>query len=371
MTLTKLTSYEAICLIIILFLNTIIFELPNSFIKLCNSGAIINVIFVSILAFIFFFSTYKLLRNMNNTDLLTTSEFIGGIKLKKLIGISYISYIILYASTILRDFSETLHITFLYHLPLYIIIALLIIPAAFSAIQKNITFTTTIFIIPFIIVSLIIVFFNIFYNLSISKLFPIFGHNLTSELISGSSNIFAFSGLGYIFFILPYLNQSDLNQGKTIKISFIIITLLLFFSILSLILGLPFVRYMTELSPIYLLTRSGEIGEFVESPEVLLLFIWILSLISLLSTTILSVKYLIRKTFNLPDTTDLVPLISNSIFLIAIIPNSISQIKYIEISIMKYFSIILIFIISGLIIFLGNQKYKRLNLKGDIKINEY
>lgn len=371
MTLTKLTSYEAICLIIILFLNTIILELPNSFIKLCNSGAILNVIFISILAFIFFFLSYMLLKNMNNTDLLTASEFLGGTKLKYIIGISYIIYITLYTSIILRDFSETLHITFLYYLPLYFIILILLIPATISGIQKRLAFNPTIFIVPFIIFSLIIVFFNIFFNLKISKLFPILGYNLTSELITGSSNIFAFSGLGYIFFILPYLDQSDLNQGKTLKISFIIISLLLLFSILALILGLPFVRYMTELSPVYLLTRSGEVGEFVESPEVLFLFIWILSLICLLSVTIFSLRYLLNKTFNLPNTIELVPLISNVIFLISIIPNSISQIKFIENTIMKYFSLILIFIVSGLIIFLSHNKYNRLNVKGDLKQNEY
>lgn len=59
----KIGNFEAIALILTVMLNHIILNLPKSIIQSTSSGAILNVIFVSLVALIIVYLITKLLKN--------------------------------------------------------------------------------------------------------------------------------------------------------------------------------------------------------------------------------------------------------------------------------------------------------------------
>ena len=56
----KIGKFEAICLILIIIVNEIVLNVPNLIINITGSSAVINTIFISIIAIIFAYFIYKL-----------------------------------------------------------------------------------------------------------------------------------------------------------------------------------------------------------------------------------------------------------------------------------------------------------------------
>lgn len=63
MTENKIGNIEAIALILTVMINHIILNLPKSIISSTSSGAILNVIFISLLALVIVYLIYQLLKN--------------------------------------------------------------------------------------------------------------------------------------------------------------------------------------------------------------------------------------------------------------------------------------------------------------------
>ncbi|MDO5557255.1 MAG: GerAB/ArcD/ProY family transporter [Clostridia bacterium] len=356
----KLTSYQSVSLILIVIVNHLILDLPNNFIDDCGSGAILNSIYVIFLGFIFCMVLIKLFKNFSNSDLLDISEFLGGKVLKNFIGILFIAYLLFTLSILLRDFAEGLTLTYFPQMPLFIILILFLIPPAISnKMGFKVIIKANSFIVPITLLSFIIVSISTISSFQIQKAFPILGYGSYKTFFVGSSNIFAFSGLGFLYFIAPMLNNKQ-DFKKITYISFWITSFLLFFSIVSLILSFSFLRFLNELSPIYLLVRATNYGQFFQRPEAIFMFIWILSFIAYLSSLIIFLLYVVKKTIKVKNPNSLSLLICNIIFVIAIIPTSIWQVKYLQSVFYKYLSLILFGVIGLTILILANIKQKKL-----------
>ena len=87
MNLSKLGSLEAIAFTIIVMLNNIVLNLPKSILSKCGSSSIINVIYISIIGFIFLSIILKLFKKFKGYDILDISEFLGGKAFKIIVGI--------------------------------------------------------------------------------------------------------------------------------------------------------------------------------------------------------------------------------------------------------------------------------------------
>lgn len=112
MSFSKIGSIEAIAFIAIIILNHIVLNLPKSILHSCGSSSILNVIYITILVFIFLFIVFKLFKNFKNSDILDVSNFLGGKFLESIIGILFIAYFIMTSATLLRNFSEILILTY-------------------------------------------------------------------------------------------------------------------------------------------------------------------------------------------------------------------------------------------------------------------
>jgi hypothetical protein len=185
---------------------------------------------------------------------------------------------------------------------------------------------------------------------------PILGYGINTTFFSGMSNLFAFSGLAYIYFLGPLLNEpKDIKKISYISIGISAFYLLL--SVTALLVSFADTLTINELSPVYFLIRSTNWGTFLQRPDALFILGWILSLMSYLSITIWSVSNIFKKITKIQNTKILTYLFATLIFIVTLLPKNISDISFIQNTVFRYFTIILVFIISFLILLFANIKY--------------
>ena len=104
----RIGKIEAICLMIMVTVNEIIFNIPNYVIIHCGSSSWITVSLHFALAIIFGLFISKFFKSFESQDLVDVSEFLGGKVLKWIIGALYVLLFIAVSSYILRYFSNLL-----------------------------------------------------------------------------------------------------------------------------------------------------------------------------------------------------------------------------------------------------------------------
>ena len=83
----KLGKIDSIFIIAIIMISKLILNIPYYIVNLVGTGAIINIIYVSIVDFIFLLISLKLFKNFENSDILDISEFLGGKILKIIVAL--------------------------------------------------------------------------------------------------------------------------------------------------------------------------------------------------------------------------------------------------------------------------------------------
>ena len=94
MNYTKLGNFEAICLIVVLFINHIVLNLPQMILNSSGSASVLNTIYILILVLIFTMLILKLLKEFTGLDIIDISEYLVEKIQKIIIGILCIFYIL-------------------------------------------------------------------------------------------------------------------------------------------------------------------------------------------------------------------------------------------------------------------------------------
>lgn len=371
MNLYRIGKIEAIAIIVVFMLNHLVLNLPKVFFETAGSASWLNALYVFLLALIFLFIILKLFKNFQGMDILDISKFLGGNKLKIIIGILFIIYFLVIPSSLLRDLCRSLNIIYFHNIPTSLLLLVFLIVAVIAnRIGNNVIIKTTAIITSIVLLNLGITFFLAFSKADLYNVFPILGNGISEVFLSGSSNIFSFSGIVVLYFIMPMLkNSKEFNKIGIWGISISGIYLVL--GVLSLLLSFSSVIEIYDFSPIYLIIRSTQIGKFLQRPESLFMFFWILSLMTYISVCIMLCCTIFKKIANTRKANPLTYFFASILFSLALAPENISQVKFIEDVIYKYFSLILIFLLSSGILILANIKYRRKNMKLEgIKTNE-
>lgn len=356
---SKLSKIEAIAFIVIIILNHIVLNLPKALLDTCGSSTPLNLIFVIILLFIFLSLILKFWNPFGNSDILDVSEFLGGKILKSILGFAFLCYFLLLTGIIIRNFSEILKLLYLEKAPIILIILVFLIGGiianrfGFSTITKS-----NLIIVPLVMISLLIAFFCIFYRFEIRRIFPIFGNGINQTFFSGISNISAFTGLAFLYFLKPLLKEpKDFN--KVTYSSFGISAFYLFLSVTTLLFSFADVLTINELSPVYLLIRGTNFGRFLQRPDALFMLVWILSLLSYISISIWIILHVFNKTYKVQNTKFTIYGICSVLLIIALIPRNIAIIRFIQTTIFRYYTFILGFIISFFVFFFAYLKQRK------------
>lgn len=358
---TKLGLFEAISFVLIVITNKIILNLPKNIIVKCGTSAWINVIFISIIALFFTMLIVKLFKKFEGYNILDISNYLGGNFFKSLIGIAYLAIFILIATIVLRDFSETLKIVYYSNSPLTFIMLFFVIGTilgnklGLKAIAK-----ANLFIMPIVIFSIFIICISSFKNFEFQRLLPILGNGVDSTFISGFTNLFSYSGLAYLFFIMPYLKNC--KQFKKISIiSIVVSSIYLFLSVFCLTLVFSYVSVTDEFNSMYLLTRTLKFGRFFQRVDAVFILLFIMACLSYLTITLFLILDIFKKITNIKDTKAMSYCFATLILGLALLPKNISIIRTIQYNIFKNLILYFVFGFSTLILILANIKKKREN----------
>ena len=359
MNYTKLGNFEAICLIVVLFVNHMVLNLPQMILDNSGTAAVLNCIYILALVLIFALIITKLFKNFLGLDIIDISEYLGGKFLKILVGILCISYLIIEAAFLTRMFSKNLLLVYFSNYPVSFIIFLLLFVAVVANLfgSKSIIKTNTI-ILPIALFSILVTSIFVIDLFRIERPLPILGNGADKIFLTGASNIFAFNGLFFLFFISPMLNQKE-NSSKVAFISTLICGIFLILSIATLVYAFSDIYTISRISPIYFIIVNSRLSAFLERPEMIFIFIWTLALMSFISIAVMFCLNIFKKLTNMKETKSLSAAVCAIIFVISLLINNIFTLEKFANAFYKYGSLILIFGIFTLILIGANIKKRR------------
>lgn len=355
----KIGKIEAICLITMVTVNEIIFNIPNFVILNSGSSSWMTVLmhFLVILIFTIFLS--KFFKELGVKDIVDCSEYIGGKALKWIIGISYILLFVGVSSYILRYFSNILELIYFNDTPISFLLLLFLIGSIFAAKHGIKTIShVNLMLFPIILLSLLVILFSTFNDLVPQRIFPILGFGAYKTFISGFSSIFTFGSIAYLFFLMPILKNPE-DYKNTAIISVIISGIYIFFSVLCLIMMFPFAAFTDETLSMYLLARRISFGKFFQRIDAIFILFWILSIFVYISFNINFINLIFKKLINIKYSNQLNYSITLIIFSIALFFTSIASMKVILNIYIKYAFIGLCLVTSFIILWLAYLKHKR------------
>lgn len=357
----KIGKLEAASLIIMITINQIILNLPNTIIMNTGSSAWINVIYISIIAIIFCLLICKLFKPFPSDDILDVSEYLGGKLLKTIIGILYILFFIFIAAILLRYLAGSLKLVYFEKTPIVFLLLLFLAPVVISGkLGIKAISEVNLILMPALLISLLIILFSTAKNFIPENIYPIMGFGIDKTFLVGLSNIFAFSGFAYLYFLIPILKNPE-DFRKIAISSTIISAIYLFLSVICLLMIFPYISFTDEILSVYLLTRMIEFGRFFQRVDAIFIFVWILSILSFLTFSSYLITNIFKKLTGIKYHKEMIYSVASLIFSISLIAKNIANIKFLQNVIFKYLIIILVFIITPIILILANLKLKRRN----------
>ena len=359
MNYSKLGNFEAICLIVVLFINHIVLNLPQMILNSAGTASILNTIYILILVLLFTILVLKLLKKFIGQDIIDISEYLGGKPLKILIGSLCILYLIFETVFLTRMFSHNLLIVYFPSYPIsFIIFLFLFIGVVANIVGKKSIIKTNTIIVPIALFSIIFTFVFVADMLRVERALPIFDNGLDKIFLTGASNIFAFNGLFFLFFILPMLNRKE-DTSKVTLWSVLICGIFLILSIAILIFAFSDIYSVSRLSPIYFIIINSRLSAFLERPEAIFIFIWTLALMSFINIAIMFILNIFKKMTNIKEPKYLAVSVCSIIFALSMVLNSLYNFETIANAFYKYGTLALIFGIFTLILIFANIKKRK------------
>ena len=277
MSKSKIGTVEAIMIILTIIVAHTILSLPKNILTSMKSASILNLIYVSIIVVALGYLVYRLLRNFPGLDIVDISELVGGKIFKNIIGAIFMVYFVISASMLLRNFSESLKVIYYPMTDIFFIVAFFIIPVCYAnRLDFNATSKTNLIVVPIVLVAIVVLFATNMKQFSLQKMFPIFGEGAVNTFVLGLSNISAFGGIVYLYFLPPLLKEPE-KMKKITLISIGITALYLILSVATLLFIFSFFITTDEITPLYNATRYIELGDFFQRLESVFLIIFSVS----------------------------------------------------------------------------------------------
>lgn len=132
----KLNKFEAICLILIITIVEIILSMPEYLTKNVGTGAIINILYISIIGIFLCFIICKIFKNFPSSDILDISEFLGGSFLKFILSFLFIFFLLLSISIAISNFTHLIKSLYFKNYSALFIMLFFIAILAFSSMKR-------------------------------------------------------------------------------------------------------------------------------------------------------------------------------------------------------------------------------------------
>lgn len=355
---SKIGKVEAIGAIVIIMITHIIINLPQNLIQSTGSATPLNVIYISLITLLFAYILSKLFSYFPGYDIFDIAEYLGGKGLKIFLQFLFIIYLIGMAGLVLRAFALNLQIIYFTNIDIatillvFLIAAVIVCKLGFKAVIKG-----NLIFLPLILLSMLILFASTLNNFGIEHFLPALGYGFNETFITGTSNIYAFSGVDILFLLIPYLkNPKDFKKISLISIG--ISAIHLFLAVIASMFLVPSNLSFEPIFTVYFAARRISLGSFLERLDPLFIFIWIISIFSYLSIWIYFITNIFKKATKLKVTSPMTYAFATLIFSVALIITNAGQLINILSTLYKYVPLIFSFVLCFGILILAVIKKK-------------
>lgn len=311
------------------------------------------------------FIVCKLYKKFIGISFLDITEFLGGKILKFIVGIAFLLYFIFTASIVLCKAVNCLQIVYypMTH-PNYTVLLFVITSIIACNLKNNGFLRATFIILPVVIVAIFFIFVGNLKNFNYENIFPIMGNGWNITFLEGTTNLFTFGGIAYIFFLPQNLKRPD----KFLSISLIstaISSVLLTFITATIIL--MFNKNVTsgQLFPLYIAVRYIEFGAFFQRLDSAFLLIMNIAICSFLGIYANLCVGIIKEIANVSDSKPLSYSFGLLLYACTILIDSNFELEFMQNEFFKIFFFVIISL-GFIVLILANSKKMLLN-KGACK----
>lgn len=239
------------------------------------------------------------------------------------------------------------------------IIALFIIAiCTANKLDFNASLKTNLLILPLVLASIVFLFFANMNKFVPQRILPIFGDGLFNTFVLGLTNLSAFGGIAYLYFLPPYLKEPE-KMKKISLISTGISAIYLILCVSTLLFMFSFFINTNEITPLYNATRYIEFGSFFQRLESVFLLIWILAFACYLSIVSKFAMNIFKKLTNIETKKPLIDVFGLLIFGISLIPKNYAISDKFETDIYPYLVLGIVFFLGISILILANILKKK------------
>lgn len=271
----------------------------------------------------------------------------------------FISYFMISSSLLLREFSEALKLVYYPMTNVFFVILFFIIAIGITnKLNFNDTLKTNLIIIPFVLISGILLFIANIKNFNYDTIFPILGDGFINTFVLGIGNIYSFASITVLYFLPPLLKKIQ-DFKKISVISIIIFIIYLILTICTISFMFSFFMSEDEILPLYAAARYIQIGTFFVRLESIFLLIWIILFACYLSIACKFSMLVFKKITNIKEPKILAYPFAILMFAISLIPNTYATVKQYESNIYPYISLAFNYIFCILLLIFANLKRKK------------
>lgn len=270
---TKFVSnFSIVCFLINFTLSQLILSLPIIFSRSVGTAGYILSIYVALLVFILMSLMTKLYKPFYGINLFTIAEYVGGKITSKILSLLYTIVFVILTVLFLREVSETMKILLFDTTPILVIsifFAVSMILGATAGLEGIVRACA--YVIPIAIFGVIITLIFAIPYFDINRIYPIWGHGISTLLSEGFLRISAYLGFIYLFDLVNYVSSK--KQFKKIYtlyvvVSFIIITITLLAN--TLIFAYPYTD--SNFFALYEIAKLTTLNSFFLRSEIIYIF---------------------------------------------------------------------------------------------------
>ncbi|WP_461207587.1 GerAB/ArcD/ProY family transporter [Clostridium sp. DL1XJH146] len=346
-----ISKYDFFVTVVVTVIGAGIFSLPSELAKEVGADGWIVTLLLGAIFFIIVSLQAKAveINNYSRLDVMLQNNF-GKIIGKAIICLIIVSSLVI-ISLELRTFTEVFKMFLLEKTPTELIIIIMILVGVYlvrGEFENVIMFNEVIFFIIFI--PLFLSFPFILNGADITNILPVFDDQISDYIFAMKRTIPSFSGFSIIYMIHPFLSEKrDLKKSGMKSVFFIT---LVYTIIIIISLAVFPKEYNKELLwPTISMVSIVEIpGAFLERWEGIAMSFWTLFIFSTFVNLFYFSSSLLENTFNLKDVKITSLMLAPIIYMMALYPESISQLYAISAIIMPYMDMSIILVLPIILI---------------------
>ncbi len=339
-------KYGIFVTMIVTILGVTLFAYPKMMTEYSGTNGWIVTIIGGVIAWGIAYMIYTVIEmnNYNRFDIILRDSF--GNKLSKVIIIIFIFYTIIIISTELRAFVEMIKIYLLEKTPLEIILISFILIGV-SLIRGDLRVLIAFNGIAFwvMIIPILVSMFVTIGEGDLTNMLPLIQTSQMNYFKGIRTALFAFGGFEILFLIIPYVKNKKEGK-KVLKWSFLLIIAIYCIAILFTVAMFSSSQTKILLWPTITLIRSVQLpGSLIEHWEGVVMTFFIMFYFTTFVNLFYFAADLLKNTFKLYDVKLTTIFITPLIFIVALLPSNISELRNLEGKILPVFASVFLIVL--------------------------